>query len=170
MSVLRVLHQVMSDASFRKQPGASEVLGFAAHIVRHVIARLVPGKAEDAGRAPAGASHPRSSACPDQHCGMHCLRLRIKQHVLINTLLASAKCNTDASWPDETGEGQVGSEKALQKGLAAMMFVELLFWKNAHDSEEVRDEYHWKVLHRILECFHILYILVGSVVTPEQCA
>ena len=28
-----------------------------------------------------------------------------------------------------------------------MMFVELLFWKNAHDSEEVRDEYHWKVLH-----------------------
>lgn len=40
----------------------------------------------------------------------------------------------------------MGCEKALQKGLAAMMFVELLFWKNAHDSEEVRDEYHWKVL------------------------
>ncbi len=47
---------------------------------------------------------------------------------------------------DEGEDGQMGCEKALQKGLAAMMFVELLFWKNAHDSEEVRDEYHWKVL------------------------
>ena len=29
-----------------------------------------------------------------------------------------------------------------------MMFVELLFWKNAHDSEDVRNEYNWKVSAR----------------------
>ncbi|EIE20339.1 hypothetical protein COCSUDRAFT_58046 [Coccomyxa subellipsoidea C-169] len=103
VSVLRVLHQVLSDAPFRKQPGASEVLSFAARIVRSVIAKLVPGPAdEDACRAAA----------------------------------------------DEGEDGQMGCEKALQKGLAAMMFVELLFWKNAHDSEEVRDEYHWKATYR----------------------
>lgn len=57
VSVLRVLHQVLSDAPFRKQPGASEVLSFAARIVRSVIAKLVPGPAdEDACRAAAGAS------------------------------------------------------------------------------------------------------------------
>lgn len=34
---------------------------------------------------------------------------------------------------------------AVKKGLASMMFVELLFWKNARDCEEVREEYGWKV-------------------------
>ena len=33
----------------------------------------------------------------------------------------------------------------VKKGLASMMFVELLFWKNARDCEEVREEYGWKV-------------------------
>ncbi|BDA45591.1 Topoisomerase 1-associated factor 1 at N-terminal half [Coccomyxa sp. Obi] len=99
VSVLRVFHQLLSDASFRKQPGATEVCSFAARIVRNIMSKLVPRPAEEDAQA----------ACEG----------------------ADAKLRSD-------------SEKALQKGLAAMMFVELLFWKNTHDSEEIRNEYKWK--------------------------
>ncbi len=47
-------------------------------------------------------------------------------------------------WSGEELE-DVEVDSSSRKGLAAMMFVELLFWKNAHDSEEVRNEYNWKV-------------------------
>ena len=29
--------------------------------------------------------------------------------------------------------------------MSSMIFVELLFWKNTRDAEEVREEYGWKV-------------------------
>lgn len=50
-----------------------------------------------------------------------------------------------AGLEDEPASSQAKSEGMLRKGLAAMTFVELLFWKNVHDSEQVREEYHWKV-------------------------
>lgn len=36
-------------------------------------------------------------------------------------------------------------ENALKEGMSALLFIEMLFWKNAHDSAEVSDEYRWKV-------------------------
>ena len=42
VSVLRVFHQMLASASFRKQPGSSEVLRFAVKVVRHIFERLVP--------------------------------------------------------------------------------------------------------------------------------
>ena len=42
VSVLRVFHQLLASASFRRQPGSSEVLGFAVRVVRHIFERLVP--------------------------------------------------------------------------------------------------------------------------------
>ena len=36
-------------------------------------------------------------------------------------------------------------EAALKESLSALLFIEMLFWKNAHDSGEVRDEYRWRV-------------------------
>ncbi len=40
---------------------------------------------------------------------------------------------------------RVKSEAALKESLSALLFIEMLFWKNAHDSGEVRDEYRWRV-------------------------
>ena len=42
-----------------------------------------------------------------------------------------------------SGEGK--PETALRESLSAILFIEMLFWKNAHDSGEVRDEYRWRV-------------------------
>ena len=36
-------------------------------------------------------------------------------------------------------------EAALKESLSALLFIEMLFWKNANDSGEVRDEYRWRV-------------------------
>lgn len=47
VSVLRVFHQLLSDALFRKQPGATEVCSFAARVVRNIMSKLVPGPAEE---------------------------------------------------------------------------------------------------------------------------
>ena len=51
-SVLRVFHQLLASAPFRKQPGSSEVLRFAVRIVHNIFARLVPAKAAAAGELP----------------------------------------------------------------------------------------------------------------------
>ena len=32
--------------------------------------------------------------------------------------------------------------------MSALLFVEMLFWKNAHDSADVRDEYKWRDLYQ----------------------
>lgn len=37
------------------------------------------------------------------------------------------------------------AESARKEGMSALLFIEMLFWKNAHDSGEVRDEYRWRV-------------------------
>lgn len=41
------------------------------------------------------------------------------------------------------GEGK--PDIALKESLSALLFIEMLFWKNAHDSGEVREEYRWRV-------------------------
>lgn len=45
VSVLRVFHQLLANAPFRKHAGSSEVLRFAVTIVRHIFDRLVPALA-----------------------------------------------------------------------------------------------------------------------------
>ncbi len=37
------------------------------------------------------------------------------------------------------------AELVRKEGMSALLFIEMLFWKNAHDSGEVRDEYRWRV-------------------------
>lgn len=139
VSVLRVFQQLLSDASFREKPGATEVCSFAARIVRNIMSKLVPRPAErDAQIACEGAYCIYSSISPT--------------HVLVVTVCqchGHLSLQSSHSMPPLKAGGEAntrsGSEEALQKGLAAMMFVELLFWKNAHDSEDVRNEYKWKV-------------------------
>ena len=36
-------------------------------------------------------------------------------------------------------------EAKLQQNLSSMMYIELLFWKNQRETEDVRDEYNWRV-------------------------
>ena len=52
VSVLRVFHQLLASAPFRKQPGSSEVLRFAVRIVHNIFARLAPAKSAMAGISP----------------------------------------------------------------------------------------------------------------------
>jgi hypothetical protein len=33
----------------------------------------------------------------------------------------------------------------VREGAARLLFLELLFWKNARDTEHVRDDYQWRV-------------------------
>ena len=42
VSILRLFQQMLSDRTFRSYPGSSEVLGFAATIVRRVFDKLIP--------------------------------------------------------------------------------------------------------------------------------
>lgn len=36
-------------------------------------------------------------------------------------------------------------EGRVREGVAALLFVEMLFWKSARDTEAVRDQYNWQV-------------------------
>ena len=49
---------------------------------------------------------------------------------------------------EETASGDDGAEASLKEGMSALRFVEMLFWKNAHDSADVRDEYKWRELYQ----------------------
>lgn len=37
------------------------------------------------------------------------------------------------------------AEGRVREGVAALLFVEVLFWKNSRDTEAVREHYHWQV-------------------------
>jgi hypothetical protein len=149
VSILRLFLQILSDAPFRKQPASAEVLNFAVGIVRRVLARLVPkvDAAEPAEQAEAAAAGEG-----EVDAVMHL------QSPNLSELSHSIKLHGAGSGPlDSTGEAPCMEADAAQrecaaqdaavvrKGLASMMFVELLFWKNARDCEEVREEYGWKV-------------------------
>lgn len=36
-------------------------------------------------------------------------------------------------------------EAKAQANVASMMFVEVLFWKNQKEAEDIREEYNWRV-------------------------
>ena len=49
---------------------------------------------------------------------------------------------------EEIASGDNSAEASLNEGMSALLFVEMLFWKNAHDSADVRDEYKWRDLYQ----------------------
>ncbi|KAK9842310.1 hypothetical protein WJX81_005935 [Elliptochloris bilobata] len=53
-------------------------------------------------------------------------------------LLADAGFRTRRTAPE------AAVEERVREGVAALLFVEMLFWKNARDTEAVRDQYHWQ--------------------------
>ena len=50
--------------------------------------------------------------------------------------------------------------------MSSMTFVELLFWKNTRDAEEVREEYGWKV-H--IFCWWAISWLFTGYMSTESC-
>ncbi len=42
LSILRIFHQMLGDAAFRKQPSSGPLLHFCTGIVRNLFARLAP--------------------------------------------------------------------------------------------------------------------------------
>ena len=49
---------------------------------------------------------------------------------------------------EEVASGDNSAEASLNEGMSALLFVEMLFWKSAHDSADVRDEYKWRDLYQ----------------------
>jgi hypothetical protein len=61
---------------------------------------------------------------------------------------------SNAGEEQRAGEGQSAADVSLSRlekeakakaNVASMMFVELLFWKNQKEAEDVREEYNWRV-------------------------
>ena len=155
VSILRIFYEIMSDVSYRKQPGASEVLCFTLGIVRHVFSKLIPttssAELEDGtGEGTAGKGDPVRARLQLQ--GSQLLRECAAENAACFTVLLCVGSGHEKS-DGEAAQAELNAERqehdaqnaAVQKGLSTMMFVELLFWKNARDCEEVRDEYRWKV-------------------------
>ena len=71
------------------------------------------------------------------------------------------QADTENSLAGSRGEARTGEEEVqsaaegpssrskredkVRQNVSSMMFVELLFWKNQRESEDVRDEYNWQV-------------------------
>jgi len=53
----------------------------------------------------------------------------------------------------DVSSSRMEKEAKAQANVASMMFVELLFWKNQKEAEDVREEYNWRVGCLTLEAF-----------------
>ena len=49
------------------------------------------------------------------------------------------------STPQLQSSSAAVEEAAVRQQVAGMMFLELMFWKNQKEAEDVREEYNWKV-------------------------
>ena len=52
---------------------------------------------------------------------------------------------TEAESAPAQSASRCNREAKVRQNVASMMFVELFFWKNQRESEDVREEYNWQV-------------------------
>ncbi|KAK9830387.1 hypothetical protein WJX72_011470 [[Myrmecia] bisecta] len=117
LSVLRLFHEILADDLFRKVPHAPELLHFCIGVTRNLFARLVPALPK--------APDKGDELGDDMEVDVEGGDLHDKQEA----------------------EQRAAKEAKVKEGASSMMFIELMFWKNAKDSEQVRDEYNWKHLY-----------------------
>ena len=58
---------------------------------------------------------------------------------------AAGEANGRSSPERREAAEQAAVEGRVREGVAALLFVEVLFWKTARESEAVRDQYNWQV-------------------------
>ncbi|KAL0021485.1 hypothetical protein WJX79_010302 [Trebouxia sp. C0005] len=118
LSVLRVFQAILSDKAFRKQEGSGEVINLATHVTRNLCARLVPDN-----------PYPEDDG------------------------IVYGESDEDVEGEDEEAASRREARRRLKKESevrqksSAMMFIELMFWKNASVAEAVRDEYNWRDMY-----------------------
>ena len=96
--------------------------------------------------------------CPhpeDLPLGDCCHQYRLRSHLTTGNVGTSADAgrqlegdeqeDTAAARPVGQTEEQKRVEAVAKRGAAAMLFLELLFWKPAALAAEIRDEYNWRV-------------------------
>lgn len=58
---------------------------------------------------------------------------------------AAGNVNSHSGDAESAEQHMTDQEAKLQQNLSSMMYIELLFWKNQRETEDVRDEYNWRV-------------------------
>ncbi|KAL3161372.1 hypothetical protein ABBQ32_010265 [Trebouxia sp. C0010 RCD-2024] len=118
LSVLRVFQAVLSDKGFRKQEGAGEVIHLATHVTRNLFTRLAPDNPYE------------------------------DDDMLLDELDLSEEEGKDAeAVKKREARKRLKMEAEVRQKASAMMFIELMFWKNASVAESVRDDYNWRDMY-----------------------
>jgi hypothetical protein len=125
LSVLRLFHSLLSDASLRKDPSAREALLLATTVVRGLF-RKMAGAAGAAGGKGALVAHPQQPQQQQQQQGgpprdQEAEQQQQQQHA--DPAAAAAR------------------ESRRQSAVAGMLCVELLFWKHTHTCDQINREY-----------------------------
>ncbi|KAL4855933.1 Protein timeless [Chlorella vulgaris] len=137
LSVLRLFESMLSDLSIKLNPDFAELLAFAKGTVRSLFARMVPDLSEL--RQKAGLVDANLDA-------------RFATANAAAAAAAAAAASGDEREADSTEQAARQERRLAQAELkarenaAAGMFLELLFWKGANVSEDVRNEYNWRGL------------------------
>ncbi|KAK9864055.1 hypothetical protein WJX84_005214 [Apatococcus fuscideae] len=119
LSVLRIFHQMLGDAAFRKQSSSGPLLHFSTSIVRNLFKRLAPPAVPPVVTPQPAQDHPPGD--DEAEAESHPTEEDIRH-----------------------AEAERRREAQAQEGLSCMMFVELLFWKNSREAMDIRNEYHWR--------------------------
>lgn len=136
VSVLRVFEQILSDADFRRTPCSAQLVNFCTGLVQNLFTRLLPSKK--------GGQQAERSGAPTVRSAQAALD-KAQNGVLPEIRSGGAGGQEGEREVMSSAEVPPEREAEVQRNLTRMMFVELLLWKNQGESEEVRDEYHWRV-------------------------
>jgi timeless len=150
LSVLRVFHAIMSDASARKNPMMADLIKLCTRITRNLFSRLAPAEPEPfespspaAGNKTTAAGHAAEvvnligdDGEEEQQAKEGDIRVEEEER----------KDEDEESADAKKKKQMTELEPKMKHGAASLGFIELLFWKTANIAEVVSEEYNWKKL------------------------
>ncbi|CAG9467441.1 unnamed protein product [Pedinophyceae sp. YPF-701] len=124
LSVLRVFEVIINDEHLRKTNGLPHLRAFITEVLREMFARMMyvpPREAREAAAEEPGDADEAASQ--------------------------PGATETDADLEAAVKKEQLRREADIRLGCASMLFVELLFWKSAKETDDLREEYHWREVY-----------------------
>lgn len=133
VTVLRIFRDMLDDRNLLRAPAGQEIAPFIRGVLRNMFRRLVPPVPTQNSVESEVPTAAEASMAPDFGTEWPSCDPRDEGDSAAASVAAAAQA-----------QEAVQLEAKAKQACGQLLFLELLFWKNAKISSEIRDEYNWR--------------------------